>query len=248
MVRVGIIDSGGPQDAPATERDMARAFLADGSAVSARPDRLGHGTVVEDVIRRACPGAVILHAQVFDDRPVTSAVRVGAALRWFAAMSDADRPDVICMSLGLAADRAPLRQACALLVGRGAVLVAASPARGTPGYPAGYPGVIAATGDARCGWNEVSQLGPSLFGAWCNSPEAGGAGMGGASISAARISGHLAALCGSAGRLSDARAAMLALAPLVRHQGPEHRAPEHRPPARPEPDHRGPARRATGAR
>ena len=55
--------------------------------------------------------------------------------------------------------------ACAALLGQGAVLVAAHPARGAPCFPAAYPGVIAATGDARCGWQELSQLGPALFGA-----------------------------------------------------------------------------------
>src|SRR5690606_14679810 len=155
MLRVGVIDSGpGPKD----RLGDARAFMADGSAVAARPDRLGHGTAVAAMIRRACPGAAIIHAQVFDDRPVTSAFRVAAALRWFAAMGDA-RPEVICMSLGLAADRTPLRLACEALVTSGAVLVAAYPARGAPCYPAAYPGVIAATGDARCGWRDLSQLG-----------------------------------------------------------------------------------------
>ena len=153
MVRVGVIDSGGPADDPPGERAMARAFLADGAVHPAEPDRLGHGTAVAAIIRRAAPGAAILHAQVFGDRPLTSALRVAAALRWFAAMAPDQRPEVICLSLGLAADRAPLERACAALTDAGAVLVAAHPARGPACYPAAYPGVIAATGDARCGWD-----------------------------------------------------------------------------------------------
>ena len=81
MVRVGVIDSGGPADDPPGERAMARAFLADGAVHPAEPDRLGHGTAVAAIIRRAAPGAAILHAQVFGDRPLTSALRVAAALR-----------------------------------------------------------------------------------------------------------------------------------------------------------------------
>ncbi|ABL69804.1 subtilisin-like serine protease QhpE [Paracoccus denitrificans] len=216
MLRVGVIDSGpGPDD----RAEDARVFMADGSAIPARPDRLGHGTAVAAIIRRACPGAAIIHAQVFDDRPVTSALRVAAALRWFGAMGEA-RPQVICMSLGLAADRAPLRRACEALVAGGAVLVAAHPARGAPCFPAAYPGVIAATGDARCGWDDLSQLAPALFGAWCNSPEHGPPGMGGASLGAARIAGHLAAIMARTGRL-DEPAAIAALAARAIHHGPE---------------------------
>ncbi len=38
------------------------------------------------------------------------------------------------------------------------ILVAASPARGAPVFPASYPGVIRATGDARCAVGEISSL------------------------------------------------------------------------------------------
>lgn len=218
MVRVGVIDSGpGPDDHAA-----ARAVMADGSVMPAHPDMLGHGTAVAAIIRRACPGAAIAHAQVFGDRPVTNALRVAAALRWFATMGEA-RPDVICMSLGLAADRAPLGKACKALVADGLVLVAAHPARGASCFPAAYPGVIAATGDARCGWDDLSHLGPALFGAWCNSPERGPAGMGGASMGAARVAGHLAAIVARTGRL-DGPGAIAALAAHAVHHGPERKS------------------------
>ena len=219
-MRVGVIDSGGPADDPPELREGARAFAPDGSAIPSQPDRLGHGTAVAAIIRRACPGAAVLHAQVFDDRPVTSALRVSAALRWFADMAPDTRPHLICLSLGLAADRAPLRAACARLTGAGALLVAAHPARGPACYPAAYPGIIAATGDARCGWDDISQLGPALFGAWCNSPEHGARGMGGASLGAARIAGHLAQVIAKAGPL-DAPGAIAALVARARHHGAE---------------------------
>lgn len=217
MVRVGVIDSGGP----AAEAGLALGFEPDGSARPARPDRLGHGTAVAGMIRRAAPGATILHAQVFDDRPVTSALRVAVALRWLAGRSA--RPDLVCLSLGLGADRAVLRAAIAEAVEAGLVIVAAHPARGGPCYPAAYPGVIAATGDARCGWDEISQLGPALFGAWCNSPERGGGGMAGASLGAARLAGHLAAIATAEGGLSSSAAARVELARRAGHVGPERR-------------------------
>lgn len=219
-VRVGVIDSGGPAGDPAQDLGVARAFQADGSTAPALPDLLGHGSAVAQIILRACPGARIIHAQVFDDRPVTSALRISAALRWLAALPEADRPDLICMSLGLAHDRAPLRAACEYLTQVGIPLIAAHPAQGAPCFPAAYPSVIAATGDARCGWDDLSQPRPGVIGAWCNSPEHGGKGMGGASIGCARAAGHLAAVIAAHGPMSDAGAALLA---RVRWRGAERR-------------------------
>lgn len=223
MVRVGIIDSGPAGDAPAEERVAARAFLPDGTVIPARPDRLGHGSAVAAVLRRACPAAALLHAQVFDDRPVTSALRVAAALRWLADLPEGQRPDLICLSLGLAADRAPLRAACDTVLAQGVLLVAAHPAQGSPCYPAAYPGVLAASGDARCGWDQVSRLAPLRFGAWCNSPERGAPGMGGASIGCARLAGHLAGLMVSGIAIPDADTAAAALSARLAFDGPERR-------------------------
>lgn len=193
MVRVGIVDSGGP----AAEMADAAAFGSGGGRRSPVPDRLGHGSAVARVILRACPEAAIRHAQVFDARPVTSARRVAAAVDWLAGAGDVD---LICLSLGLAANRPELAGAVAQARGAGVHLVAAHPARGPAPYPAAYDGVVAATGDARCGWDQLSALGPRLFGAWCNSPERGGQGMGGASLGTARVAGHVAAMLLAAGR------------------------------------------------
>lgn len=214
MVRVGIIDSG-----PAELRGAEMAFDGDGRAVAARPDRLGHGSAVERVILRAYPDAQVRHGQVFDDRAVTSALRVAAALDWLVA---AGNVDVVGLSLGLAADRAVLAQAVARAVSAGVVLVAAHPAQGASPFPAGYPSVIAATGDARCGWDQVSHLRGKLFGAWCNSPERGGQGMAGASLGAARLTGHVAALL-STGHARDPQAIMATLARGAAFAGRERR-------------------------
>ena len=184
---IGIVDSGGPAD----QMQDARAFTASGDG-PATPDRLGHGSAVAAVLRRAAPGARLRHAQVFDDTPVTSADRVARAVLWLA-----EEADIILLSLGLAADRRVLRAACETALAAGRCLVAASPARGGPSFPAAYPGVVAATGDARCGWDDLSLLpgagAGTVIGAWCASPERGGAGMAGASLAAARVAGHLAA-------------------------------------------------------
>lgn len=210
---IGIVDSGGP----AGQMPGARAFHADGDG-PARPDRLGHGSAVAAILLRALPGARLRHAQVFDERPVTSADRVARALDWLAA----EDCDLILLSLGLAADRPVLGAACARAVQQGRILVGAAPARAAlPCWPAAYPGVIAATGDARCGWDDLSLLPGGVIGAWCASPERGGSGMGGASLAAARVAGHLAA------RFDEAQADPLQwLVCQASHRGPERRLPE----------------------
>nr|WP_290442758.1 subtilisin [Rhodovulum tesquicola] len=199
-------------------------FLPDGTWVAARPDLLGHGTAVADVIRRALPEARMVHAQVFQDRPVTTAIQVAGALDWLAGQkADALSVDVICLSLGLAADRVPLRRAALAAVAAGRIVVAAAPARGGPCYPAAYPGVIAATGDARCDWDGLSALAGGVIGAWCGSPEQGGTGQGGASLAAARVAGHLAARIAAGARFADGAAARDALTGAARFHGPERR-------------------------
>lgn len=219
MIRVGVIDSGGPEN----ELEGALAFQLDGMATPARADRLGHGTAVAGTIRKACPAVAITHAQVFDDRPVTSALRVAAALRWFASMDESNRVHIICMSLGLREDRDPLREAVEFAVQAGILIVASHPARGAPCYPAAYPNVIAGTGDARCSWNQLSRLGSRLFGAWSNSPERGGQGMAGASLGAARLVGHLAEILDSERRLLGIKDAMIWLEKRSSYFGPEKR-------------------------
>lgn len=186
--------------------------------VPAGPDRLGHGSAVAEVIASACPQARLIHAQVFTDRPVTSALRVAAALDWLQGQG----ADLVCLSLGLAADRAVLAGAVARAQAAGVLLVAAHPARGAPCWPAAYPGVIAATGDARCAPGEISQLGARLFGAFCNSPERGGQGMGGASLGAAALAGHVAGLI-CAGGARDLPGVLAALSAGARHRGAERR-------------------------
>lgn len=226
MIRVGVIDSGGPFSDHALDGYGHKLFYADGRIEAAQPDRLGHGTAVDLVIRRACRDVAIRHAQVFEERPVTSAARVSAALHWLGGLPAPDRPHLICLSLGLRADRQILRDACGVVAQAGILLVAAHPAQGVSCYPAAYSDVIAATGDARCGWDDVSMPRENVMGAWCNSPEHGRAGMGGASIGTARVTGHLADLMRHHGPLS-AQAAQKALMARCRHVGPERKGMSH---------------------
>ena len=190
---MGVIDSGGPADDPPGERAMARAFLADGAVPPGRAGPAGpwHRRRRDHPPRRPRRGD--RHTQVFGDRPLTSALRVAAALRWFAAMAPDQRPEVICLSLSALPPTArrwsaPVR----LLTDAGAVLVARiRPAARllSAAYPARH----------RRHWRYAlrlgrhPQLGPALFGAWCNSPEHGATGMGGCQP-APRIAGHLAAI------------------------------------------------------
>jgi hypothetical protein len=98
------------------------------------------------------------------------------------------------------------------------VLVAASPARGEPVYPAAYPGVVRATGDARCAPGEHSWLASAHadFGAH------GSAGaVRGASAGCAHVSARLAALLAEGA--SPARA-LGALRERAHYTGAEHRA------------------------
>ncbi|ARE42252.1 Extracellular protease [Rhodovulum sp. P5] len=201
-----------------------RLFLPDGTWISARPDRLGHGTAVAEVIRKAAPGVQLVHAQVFQDRPVTTAIQVASALEWLSGQkADRQEIDVICLSLGLAADRAPLRRAATEAVRAGMIVVSAYPARGGPCYPASYPGIIPASGDARCDWDSLSLLEDGVIGAWCGSPEQGHEGQGGASMAAARVAGHLAARLLAGAAYKDGAAARMALGEAARFLGAERR-------------------------
>jgi len=156
-VRLGLVDSGLSD----RHRDAVRAgrrFVADDDGGlhqgPVTPDLMGHGGAVADIILHHAPGIRLCNAQVFDARGVTTAATVAAAIDWLRGHG----VDVISLSLGLQNDRTVLRAACARAVAEGVVLVAAAPAQGRAVYPASYPGVIRATGDARCAATEISFL------------------------------------------------------------------------------------------
>ncbi len=219
--RVGLVDSG----AGAAGVASAARFAADGARRDAAgPDPTGHGTRVAALLLSASPDIELLLAQVFSSGEPTSALAVSAAIDWCVAQG----AQLVHLSLGLAADRAPLAAAVARAVGAGVVVVAATPARGATVYPAAYPGVIRATGDARCAADEISRLAPATFGGCVRT--AAGAGQG-ASVGAAAVSRALLAAVTPG---SPYRVAVEALTARARYDGPERRG-RAAPPERGEP-------------
>ncbi|MFO7552954.1 MAG: S8 family serine peptidase, partial [Haliea sp.] len=160
-----------------------------GAVTAAEPhvDRLGHGSAVAGVLLQRVPGVALLNAQVFDDRLTCSSRQVVAALDWLMA----EDVRLINLSFGLRRNSTELAAACARALEQGVVLVAASPARGAPVFPASYAGVIRATGDARCAPGELSHL-HSLQADFGACVRAGASGPAGASIGCAHVTAAVA--------------------------------------------------------
>lgn len=183
MMRVAILDSGLlPGEAVA---------VCNFTASDAPHD---HGRRVAALVRAAAPDAALIDARLFGDHLVTTPELVAEALLW----ARHEGAEIVNLSLGLAQDRPFLAAAIARLLADGVVIVAPAPARGAAVYPAAYPGVIAVTGDARCGPGEFSALDEMGidFGA-CPRPLEGPPTLGGASFAAARVTGALARLGGA---------------------------------------------------
>ncbi|UTW13456.1 subtilisin-like serine protease QhpE [Marinobacterium rhizophilum] len=233
-VRVGIVDSG-CGDAQLERVDASAGFVIEQQQLwqsEAVPDRLGHGSMVLDIIQALAPASRVVVAQVFHERLSTSAHQVAAAIDWLLEQQVA----VINLSLGLRQDRPVLHEACRRALSAGVLLCASSPARGDPVFPAAYPGVFRMTGDARCGRGDISHLGTEFadFGAHVR-PLDGRLGASGASMGCAHLSGHLARylieqpqpferddLSAAQTRLLAARAWLIGQAC---YQGPERRGP-----------------------
>ncbi len=158
MIRVGVLDSG--INDGARRRVLAHAdfppFGQDAGAVHEAVRVTGSDTAAGSpaVIIR-CAAAQLLDARIFFDDLRTSAAQAASGIDWLLEQ----QVRLINLSFGLREDRAALRHACARARARGVVLVAASPARGEPVFPAAYEGVIRATGDARCAQDQHSWLG-----------------------------------------------------------------------------------------
>jgi hypothetical protein len=186
-VRVGIVDSGvSPAQAAAVVASVG--IVTHGALGTTRlaavDDPVGHGTAVVALLLAQAPMARLFSAQAFADGCHADAACVADGIIW--CLEHEVR--VINLSLGLVVDHDVLRQACAVAVARGTILVAAFPARGGSVYPAAYPGVVAVSGDARCNSHTWSVIEPGrLYGA---APlAADGVTSGGASYAAARVSG-----------------------------------------------------------
>ncbi len=191
-ILVGLVDSGisGPAN---THVERAARFDVSDDGVrtgTATPDKLRHGTTLANVILHQAPSCRLLNAQVFGDKAVTSPAAVAEAVAW--SMQQGAR--VINLSVGLVHDRLVLRQACQKAISQGVILLASSPARGTPVFPAGYAGVIRVSGDARCGEGDISYLNNSQadFGACPRGLSHDEGAGGGASYSVAWVTGLVA--------------------------------------------------------
>ncbi len=186
MIRVGLIDSGINSSVAAADGSSCGFQLqADGSVtgVAARADRLGHGSALAGIILRGTADASLFNAQVFTERLSCSAAQVAAALNWLVGQE----VRLVNMSFGLRVDRKELRHACAMAEEAGVIMIASSPARGEPVYPASYANVIRATGDARCSAAELSllQTAQADFGAYVRCDQSS---IAGASVACAHLS------------------------------------------------------------
>lgn len=181
-----------------------------------------HGQTMRVLLEHAAPAAEILSIPVFDADLCTSARIVATAI----VRAIVENTDLISMSLGLTEDRAILRDACERAIAANIVLVASVPARGQTVFPGNYPGVIRATGDARCAPGEFSHLATRQadFGAAPHAVDLFGPDhpVRGASCSAARVAGHLAALM-TAYSISDRDSLIQRLASDCHYRGNEQR-------------------------
>jgi hypothetical protein len=222
--RVALIDScGGLEGIDAAH---AAAFVVHDGRVECREsvaDPTGHGSRIAELLISGQRLELLL-GQVFTTLGPTSGAAVAAAIDWAVERC----VDLVHLSLGLAGDRAVLGLAVQRAIDAGCILVAAMPARGAPVYPAAYPGVIRATGDARCAPHELSALRPWFFGGcprleiargMANGHAEGGA-SGGASIGAAWVTHAILQEPPLA-----APAAVEALTARAKYRGPERRMP-----------------------
>ena len=207
MIRVGLVDSG-LAPSLAGSIDAAKGF-----ADMPLRDDTSHGTTVARIVLHHAPDARLLSAQAFGPGGRAEAAAVADALRWLIA----ERARLVNLSLGLPHDREVLRVAVAEALAAGLILVASTPARGAPVYPAAYPGVLRVTGDARCRPGEISALGgmPANYGACARDPDGT---PGGASLAAAHVTGLLAL------GLTTGTDAAAILGRAVRFHGRERRA------------------------
>lgn len=191
--RVGVIDSGFRQNQLNWVDDSAAFYLHDGGLWMGEStyDAMEHGARIIDIIHYHYPDSIFLSAQVFNERGITTAAQVAAAIDWLCE----EGVQIINLSLGLRDDREVLAQAIARAVSKGIIISASSPARGDPVYPSAYPGVFRMTGDARCSVNEITCLetefadfGGHVLGLDNEQAKAG------ASLGCAHMSGHLVKL------------------------------------------------------
>lgn len=212
---VGVIDSG-IDSALMSRVTVARDFT--GSADFGVTDSCGHGSAIAQSILANGAGypVQLAVARVFGDRLTCPVERVVAALDWLVAC----KVDIINMSFGLRTDYTALRDHCTQALACGINLIAASPAQGESVYPAAYPGVLRATGDARCQQGQLSALhsGQADFGGFAGDPSTDK--VVGASRGCASVSGLAARLLSQTKCNTDL---VVALTQHAHYQGREYR-------------------------
>jgi hypothetical protein len=221
--RVAVLDSGLAEERmPSGLRRLpvgSCRFIDNGREILTAPairDPIGHGTDVIEVICSASHAVDLLVGQVLNHTGVTTAAAVAAAIGW-AVNAGAD---LIHMSLGLREDRRVLAEAVASAVRAGCIVVASAPARGECTFPARYPQVIRATGDARCQRAEISELSSSQadFGGCprhvrrVDSGDPGSVRYGGASLGAAHLTRFLVDRVAPGSDVTAVRAELRAMA------------------------------------
>ncbi len=210
-VRVGLIDG-------ALDLSQGDAVYAVFGNEPLRAGERGHGSQIARCVLAHAPQARLAVAQVFGCSRETTVDAVLDGLYWLIGQG----VQLINMSFGMPAASPRLAQACRDAADAGVVLVASTPARGAPVYPAAFAHCIAVTGDARCAPGDVTWLATAAadFGTHAliepGHPERGG----GASIATARMSGLVAALLAQGVPPGDLRTR---LEQAAIHVGPERR-------------------------
>lgn len=189
--KVAVFDSGIATLSAHAVTQVKRFVDGGGRVLEQAPvqDPIGHGTVVAGILASSPQSVQLLIAQVLNERGRSTAAVLAAAVDWAVER----RADLLHFSLGLPSDRAVLRAAIGRAVAADMLVIAAAPARGVTTYPASYPGVIRATGDARCGKEQISYLGTAAvdFGACPIDHSQSGKASRGASVGAAHLSRYI---------------------------------------------------------
>jgi subtilisin family serine protease len=213
--RIALIDSGVTAAAGLSVAG-ARSFI-DGES-SPVGDATGHGTAIAEIIHASGKEIDWFIGQVFDARSRSTPASIAAAVSW--ALSQ--RVDLIHLSLGLQHDRRVFADAVSEALSASVVVVASSPAQGAITYPAAYPDVIRATGDARCRPDEISALSTRQadYGACAQHQTYSGRVLRGASIGAAHVSRFIVRHAAPGTGVADLRHLLHRLAA---YRGPEKR-------------------------
>lgn len=210
--RLSAADSAGVAAGSPNPQGDSPAVIAEDGFAAVSHAALAHGPALADVLLGDARVELVV-ARVFFESLATSAAQLAAALDWGVGQGAL----LANVSAGLTDDREVLGAALVRALSGSVLVVAASPARGSPVYPAAYAGVVRATGDARCAAGEWSWLASAQadFGAHVRAGEVQGASAGSAHVSAL-LAAQLAA------GASPARA-LQALRDGAHYRGPERR-------------------------